>query len=388
MKILHTADWHLGKIVNEFSLLDDQVYIIEKFFHVIELEQPDAVIISGDIYDRSIPPKEAVELLDKTLTRLIEDYHIPTFIISGNHDSQERLSFGNKLLEHKNLYIVGTIQDEIKKVTLQDTYGNINFYLMPYIHPSYARHLFNDDTLTEHNKVMEYCLDHFIDLNTHERNILINHNFIAPINEQIDADTSESERSLSIGGAEVVDVNLVKLFDYVALGHLHKPQKIKYDHVRYSGSLLKYSFSEVGYDKGVMMIELKDKQNINYHFIALEPIRNMIKIKGTLEELTDASFYRKINQQDYICAVLTNEEEVYDPLSRLRAVYPNLMQIEKNNFLINVEGNYKAQGNFKEKSEIELFEEFYQAIVDKELGEDKRDIVIDILEDVIKGEGK
>jgi DNA repair protein SbcD/Mre11 len=384
MKILHTGDWHIGKMVNDFSMLEDQAYILNKLFTVIELEQPDVLVISGDIYDRSIPPKEAVELLNTTLTTLIETYKIPTLLISGNHDSAERLSFGNKLLEHKQLYIEGCFDGQVKKVILEDAYGPVNFYLIPYIHPSLAKHLLNDDSITDHQSTLEHILNHCLtDFNPKERNMLINHNYVAP--SQMSLDESESERSLSIGGAEIVDCELFKKFDYCALGHLHKPQKVKYNHIRYSGSLLKYSFSEVGYKKGVYLIELKEKGNQSIRFIELEPIRDLIKIKGSLKELTSASFYQTINRNDYISAILTDEGDLYDPIASLRAIYPNIMQIERNQTLIQVDSQNKAKGNFKEKTKLELFDEFYETITQKKLTKEELDIVVKVIEEVIKG---
>lgn len=387
MKILHTGDWHIGKVINEFSLLPDQKYIIAKLFEVITLEQPDVIIISGDIYDRSIPPKEAVELLDATLTRIIEEFSIPTLIVSGNHDSQERLSFGNKVLEHKKLFIEGVITNDIKKVTLEDEYGNVNFYLLPYAHPALIRNLLNDDSIHDHNDAFNALMKQIkVEFDSSERNVLINHNYIIYNNEK--NELSESERSLSIGGADFVDVAFVEDFDYVALGHLHRPQRVKKDNIRYSGSLLKYHFSEHDSDKGVVLVDLKQKGVFSHHFVKLGPLKDMRMIEGKLNELIKPSFYKNINCEDYILAKLTDEDDLYDPLSSLRAIYPNIMQIQRNNQIMNIESGTKANGDFKQKSKSILFEEFYKNIMSQELSENKKELLESIIAEVERDEVK
>ncbi|MDF2699169.1 MAG: sbcD [Haloplasmataceae bacterium] len=385
MKFLHTADWHIGKIINEYSMIEDQKFIIDKLFAVIELEKPDVIVIAGDVYDRSIPPKEAIELLDFTLTKIIEFYKIPTLIISGNHDSSERLSFGNKLLEHKNLFIQGLIFDEIKKVTINDEYGPVNFYLVPYAHPMNVKYQYNDTNIIDHNSSLKAIIDKMSDdFNEFERNILITHNYLISSSEDIL--TSDSERSLTIGGTEYVDATLVEKFDYVALGHLHKPQKVKHDYIRYSGSLLKYSFSETDFNKGVNIIELKEKSSKQITFIQLEPIRDMRIIKGELNTLIDKNFYSKINCDDYICAILTDKTDLYNPADQLRTIYPNLMQIQRNNNIIEVESSTRASTNFKSKSTVELFEEFYENIQGMSLDDNRLNILKNVIDEVEKEE--
>jgi DNA repair protein SbcD/Mre11 len=368
MKILHTADWHIGKIVNDYSMLEDQRYILKQFFQVVEEEQPDVVIIAGDVYDRSVPPKEAVELLDEALTRLSVVFQIPTLVISGNHDSSERLNFGKHLFAMGNLYMEGKFDENlaIKKVTLQDAFGPVNFYLLPYISPTYARFIYQNDGLTDHHQMMAYIMEN-LDVNQNERNILINHNFFSSFNEE--ALISDSERDLSIGGTEVIDAELVKHFDYVALGHLHRPQKIKYDHIRYSGSLLKYSASEINTPKGINIINIQEKNKIEITFKNLVPLRDFIKLTGKLEELTSKYFYQQLNQEDYIVAVLTDEGDLYDPLSQLRAIYPNIMQIERPQLSIGTNEEYSKREELHHKTPLEIFQEFYYHITKEELEE-------------------
>ncbi|QVK17702.1 exonuclease SbcCD subunit D [Mycoplasmatota bacterium] len=387
MKILHTGDWHIGKIINDFSMLNDQKYILDQFFDIISDEKPDVIIISGDIYDRSIPPKEAVELLDNTLTRLIEDYKIPTLIVSGNHDSHERLSFGNRLLEHKKLYIEGVITPNIKKVTLEDSYGLVNFYMLPYAHPAIIRNVFEEETVLDHQDAFKVLINKLKeDMNFNERNILITHNYL--ISSMDDVLLSESERSLSVGGTEYIDVSLVEDFDYVALGHLHQGQKVKEDYVRYSGSLLKYSFSEVNRKKGVVVAELKEKGNYNYRQVVLTPKKDMIVIEGKLNTLISPAYYQKIDCSSYILAKLTDTTDLYDPLSSLRAIYPNLMQIQRNHLITNVNSQTKASSDFKRKSKLDLFEEFYTNVVCQNLDEKRKTVFKSVVDEVIKGDGQ
>lgn len=383
LKILHTSDWHIGRILNEFSLLDDQEYILKEMFKVIENEKPDVIIISGDIYDRSIPPKEAVELLDRTLTQIIEEYNIPTMIVSGNHDSQERLSFGNELLKHKQLYIEGMISNNIKKITMSDEYGLINFYLLPYIHPLVVRDLFNEVSIKDHQEAFKFLMDKIYEnLNTSERNILITHNYIiSDLNSII---LSDSERSLSCGGIDYIDASLVEMFDYVALGHLHNYQKVKKDCIRYSGSILKYSFSEANFKKGVIILDIKEKGKLESRFVELKPKRDLIILEGELDTLIQKETYQKIDRSSYILAILTDSKDLYDPIGRLRAIYPNLMRIQRNNFSINENVKTRALGDFKNKNEITLFSEFYQNITGNSLDEESIKILHDVINEVIR----
>jgi DNA repair protein SbcD/Mre11 len=306
--------------------------------------------------------------LDEALTRLSVEYQIPTLVISGNHDSSERLNFGKRLFVKGNLYMEGKFDEDlvIKKISLMDEFGPVNFYLLPYISPTYARFIYQNEDLTDHHRMMEYMIQQ-LNVNKEERNVLINHNFFSTLNE--DSLTSDSERDLSIGGTEVIDAELVKDFDYVALGHLHRPQKIKYDHIRYSGSLLKYSASEINTPKGVNMIHLQDKNRIEIEFKALTPLRDFIKLTGKLEELTSKYFYQQINREDYIVAVLTDEGDLYDPLSQLRAIYPNIMQIERPQLSVQLKENYLKREELHHKTPMEIFQDFYFYITKEELDE-------------------
>ena len=385
MKILHAGDWHIGKVVNDFSMLEDQEYILQQLFDIIKLEKPDAIIISGDVYYRSIPAKEEVDLLDDTLTTIIEKYQVPTFIIAGNHDSQERLSFASKLLSHKGLFIEGTLTGETRKITLKDDYGVVNFYLVPYSHPAVISSVYNIETINNYQEAFTVILNKLKSkLNTNERNIFVTHNYIVSNVDEIIA--SDSERSLSIGGADYIDVSLVEDFDYVALGHLHQGQKVKKENIRYSGSLLKYSFSEVNHRKSVVIVDLNEKGNCTYALHDLKPKRDMRIIEGELKTLLRPEFYHKFNRLDYILAKLTDTEDLYDPLNRLRAVYPNIMQIERNNIITNVESVTKAKGDYQNKSKLQLFSEFYQNIIGKKMSDKGERLLKDVLDETKLGD--
>ena len=381
MKILHTSDWHIGKIVNDFSLLEDQDYIINQLLNIIKVEKPDCILIAGDVYDRSIPPKEAISLLNQTLVKMVEEYKIPTMIITGNHDGGERLSFINQLVEDKSLYIQGTI-DEIKRVRLKDEWGVVNFYLIPYVHYLQVKQIYQDERITDNNEAMKVILDK-LQINKDERNVLITHHYIMSQSEE--NLLSDSERSLSLGGVDYIDVELVKDFDYVALGHLHKPQKIKYDHVRYSGSILKYSFSEVNYKKGVILIELKEKSILTKRFIELTPLRDLKIIEGELNTLLSKSFSNQIKNDDYLCAQLTDITMPYNSAERLRAVYPNLMQVVHSFKKDNEQKRSGASSEHLEKSKQELFASFYKEMNGCTLNEDKQKVLIQVIKE-IKGD--
>ena len=271
MKIIHTSDWHIGKIVNEYSMIDDQKYILNKLIELIDEENADVLMIAGDVYDRSIPPVEAVELLNETLSSLVIDRNVYVLVISGNHDSGERLSFGSKILEKQGLYIAGSDEELYRKVVLCENNKNINFYLVPYKDPALTKKLLDNKEIRSHNDALIAVIDKIKeDLNENEVNILIGHGYVTMKREEAidvsdhkyeaaELETSESERPLSIGGTDLIDGNIFKDFDYVALGHSHGRQKIGRETMRYSGSLLKYSFSEVKQKKSVAILDLKDK---------------------------------------------------------------------------------------------------------------------------------
>lgn len=324
MRLLHLADLHLGKRVHEFSMLEDQRYILKQILGIMEEEHADGVLIAGDIYDKTVPPAEAVQLLDDFLTRIAER-KIPVFLISGNHDSAERISFGAKLFAKSGVYFASGYQGKTEFVTLEDAYGKLDIYLLPFIRPVYVRQAFPElaEEIISYQDALRIVLAH-IDLDREHRNVLVAHQFV------IGAERCESEE-IQVGGLDNVDASLFRDFDYVALGHIHGPQWISRETVRYAGTPLKYSFSEARHQKAVTMIELRGKGEVEIRKIPLIPLRDMRKIRGTYEELTRRSVYENTNLEDYVQVTLTDEEDIFDAVGKLRVIYPNLMKLEYDN---------------------------------------------------------
>ncbi|MBL4933614.1 exonuclease SbcCD subunit D [Clostridium paridis] len=381
MKFIHTGDWHIGKIVNEFSMLQDQRFMLNQLVDIIEEEKPSALIVAGDLYDRSVPPADAVELLDEIFNKIIMDLKVPILAIAGNHDSPERLSFGSSLLKDSGLHLEGILQSKIRKVTLKDEHGNVNFYLMPYGDPAYVRELYGDCEIKTHEDAVKKILNN-IDLNEEERNVLIAHGYVTNMKNIEDEDenefmragliTSSSERPLSIGGTDLISAGIFENFNYVALGHLHGPQKVGSDKIRYSGSLLKYSFSEVNQRKGVTVVEIDDKGEVKIEFKQVRPLRDMRIIKGPIKDLISPEVYEIGDKEDYIQAILTDQGEIYDPISKLRAVYPNIMALAKENNFNEDSSITSAKEGYKEKNKLELFNEFFESIEGRKLTSEQR----------------
>ena len=395
MKIIHTSDWHIGKIVNEFSMIDDQKYILKELLELIDKEQPTALIIAGDIYDRSIPPVEAVELLNDTLSALIIDKNVKVLAISGNHDSGERLNFGNKLLEKCGLYISGRDEEIYRHVVIEENNQKVNFYLVPYKDPALTKKLFDNKEIKSHNDAMKATLNLIKEsLNKDEINILVGHGYMTTKREEAlecedkykeaDLDISESERPLSIGGTDLIDANLFEDFDYVALGHLHGRQKVGREEMRYSGTLLKYSFSEVNHKKGVTIVDVKKDKSIDINLKELNPLRDLRVIKGNLEELIEEGRNVELGKEDYIQAILTDDGELINPMEKLRAVYPNTMLITRERKRKNNKDNTSAKGEYKSKSKLDLFKEFYNDLGEGEYTSEKESVLIQTIETVLK----
>ncbi|SMB81852.1 Exodeoxyribonuclease I subunit D [Desulfonispora thiosulfatigenes DSM 11270] len=384
MKIIHTGDWHIGKIVHSIHMTEDQRYILKQFIELVAKEKPDVVIIAGDLYDRSVPPVEAVELLDEVLSEILLDLNTPIMIVAGNHDSSDRLSFGSKILKDKGLYISGNLPHEFKPIVINDQRGPVNFYLVPYANPVIVRALYNDEKIINHDTAMKAIIEKIKEnININERNVLITHAFV--IGEQ-SVDTCESERPLSIGGTDYVDANHFNLFNYTALGHLHRPQKVGSEKIRYAGSLLKYSFSEHMQKKSISIIKMDGEGEIKVNQVELNPLRDMRKIKGKLENLLDADIYKDTNINDYLMVTIEDEGEIMDIMGKLRTVYPNVLSIEKISFA--KDGVKVALGkDFAKKDTLELFSDFYCSLTGKEFTKEKKDILINVLKE-INNEGR
>lgn len=384
MKILHTGDWHLGKIVNQVYMTEDQKYILGELIKIIEEEKPDVMVISGDIYDRSVPPVQAVELLDRTLSHIILKEKIPVLAISGNHDSAERLDFGSRLLETEGLFIEGRLKEEIRKASFKDQWGTVNFYLVPYADPAEIRNLYKDDSIKSHNDAFKAIVKRIKEnINPDERNVLVCHGYVAGAAA---LELSESERPLSIGGTEYVDAGIFRDFEYTALGHLHSPQKVSSNSIRYAGSLLKYSFSEARQHKSVAIAVIGEKgKDAVVDLKPLKPLRDMRVIKGELKELLKNA--SKEGAEDYIKAILADRGELIDPMGKLRQVYPNTLEITREN-IIKPAGNSKTSAGegFRQKTKMELFESFYENISGEKLSQEYRKIMENVIAEAEKEE--
>lgn len=380
MKILHLADLHFGKILQEQSLIEDQEYILKEIINIIKEKEIKALLISGDIYDRSVPPTEAVNLLDNFLKILIKDLKIKVFIISGNHDSKDRLGFGNKIFEDEGLYIESKYNGRLKKVKLEDEYGPLNIYMLPFIKPVEVKKFFEDDLENNYDLAINKIIEKE-EIDKSERNIIMVHQFVTAGN--VKPERTESE-VLSLGGIENVDVSNFKSFDYVAIGHVHRPQKIGRDTARYAGTILKYSFSEINHNKSIPIIDIKEKGNITINLLPLKPLRDMREIKGPIEELIKEENYKEGNLEDYIKAIITNEEPVYDAIGKIKKIYPNTLKLEIQNSKTinsNTEQNINLE-EVKKKSELELFSDFYKLQNNLDLNEKQKEIVKNIISEV------
>lgn len=374
MRLIHLSDLHIGKRVNEFSMLEDQKYILAQILAVIEAEQAEGVILAGDIYDKPIPPAEAVQVLDGFLTTLAEK-NLSVFIVSGNHDSAERIAFGAQLMSGRGVYVSPVYDGTVTRIRLTDSYGELYVHLMPFIKPAFVRHVFGED-VDSYQKAVEIAVRH-MDLDTGKRNVLVAHQFVTG------AARCESEEIL-VGGIDNVDAALFSAFDYVALGHIHSPQSVGRETVRYCGTPLKYSFSEAEQIKKVTVVDLMEKGDITVREIPLVPLRDMRRIKGSYMEVTALSFYQDTNTDDYIQITLTDEEDIPDGMQKLRVIYPNLMQLEYDNKRTRNNRNIDGAETVEQKSELELFEEFYELQNNQPVSEQQkafiREMIVEIQE--------
>ena len=376
MKLIHLSDLHIGKRVNEFSMAEDQKYILNQILEIIDREQPDCVVIAGDVYDKSIPSAEAVQILDEFLTRLA-GRKIPAAMISGNHDSPERLSFGAQLMKESGIYVSPVYDGQVQSIGFADEYGEVRVYLLPFLKPATVRHVYEEETVESYQDAVETAISH-LPLDTSCRNVLVAHQFAAG------ASRCESEE-MSVGGIDQVDVSVFDDFDYVALGHIHSPQSAGRPAVRYCGTPLKYSFSEAGQQKSVSVVELFEKGRVEIREVPLTPLRDMRKIRGTYLELTARSFYQGTNTEDYIQAILTDEEDIPDGMQKLRIIYPNLMRLEYDNRRTRENRQIQQAADAEEKSETELFSQLYELQNNQPLDEEQKQFLEAVIRQV-KGE--
>jgi len=351
MKFFHLSDLHLGKRVNEFSMLEDQWDILQKIVVFAKEHKPDAVLIAGDVYDKSMPIVEAVQLLDRFLVWLNE-LGITVFIVSGNHDNAERVAFGAELLKNSSVHIVQSYNGKIAPVTLSDGYGDINIWMLPYLKPSLIRRHFPDRDVNTYSDAISAALSN-ANLDISARNVLIAHQFVTG------AITSESEE-ISVGGSENVDGSVFDGFDYVALGHIHRPQQICRETLRYCGTPLKYSFSEASHTKSVTVVDMDGKGEIKITELPLVPLRDMREVRGTYNEIMNRNSYRGTNTEDYIHIVLTDEQDEPDAMAKLRNIYPNLMRLEYDNRRTQAVSSLETVASTDKKTPSELFGDLFE----------------------------
>ena len=374
MKFIHLSDLHLGKRVNEFSMLEDQQYILNQILDLAEVEKPDGVLIAGDVYDKSVPPIEAVQLFDDFLVSLARK-GLPAFIISGNHDSAERVAFGGRLMSGSGVYLSPIYDGSVQPVTLEDQFGKADIYLLPFLKPAHVRRFFPDVEIDSYTDALKTVIDN-LDLDAGRRNILVTHQFVTG------AVRSESEE-ISVGGADNVDAAVFDAFDYVALGHLHRPQSVIRESVRYCGTPLKYSFSEVNHEKSVTIAELGAKGSVSVRTLPLVPLRDMHEIKGSYDQVTLKGFYEGTDyQESYIHITLTDEEEIPDAMNKLRAIYHNLMKLDFDNARSRGGGECEEAGHGRQKLPIDLFCELYEKQNNQPMSEMQRNFLEELIETI------
>ena len=373
MKIMHLSDLHIGKKVNEYSMLQDQEYILKEILRIIDNEKVETVIIAGDVYDRSLPPNEALELFDEFLYQL-SSRNVNVFVISGNHDSPERISYGGRMMTENKIFLSPVYDGNVKPISLNDDYGEVNFYLLPFIRPADIRRYFPDENIENYTDAVNVAIDN-MNVDFSERNILITHQFVTG------AELFESE-DIIVGGTDNVSGEVFDGFDYVALGHIHREQTVGKDNIRYCGTPLKYSFSEAKHIKSVTILDFKDKENIEYSKIPLTPLRDMREIRGTYDELTLKSNYENTNVDDYLHITLTDEEDIPDAIGKLRSIYPNIMKLDYDNLRTRGSGIVDAIENIESKSPFELFADLFKQQNNQDMSEEQEEIMRNLIDKI------
>ncbi len=378
MKFIHLSDLHLGKRVNEFSMLEDQKFILKRIINVIDEEKPDAVLIAGDVYDKSVPSSEAVSLLDDFLFDLSKRDTV-TFVISGNHDSPRHLAFGSRLMTASGIRISPVYSGSVEPIVLTDGLGEVNVYMLPFVKPAHVRTVFPDENVESYTDAMRVAIEK-MSVDTSARNVLVAHQFVTG------AVRSESE-DVSVGGLDNVDASVFEPFDYVALGHIHGPQNIGSDKIRYCGTPLKYSFSEVDHEKSVTVAELGAKGDLKIRTVPLEPKRDMVSLRGSYDELTLRSFYEGTAYgDDYVRIVLTDEDDIPDAASKLRLIYHNLMKLEYDNTRTRSASVIGGAEDVERKTPLELFSELHELQNGAPMTEEQRNFAEKLIEAVWEDE--
>lgn len=379
MKFLHLADLHLGKRVNGFSMLEDQAHILRQILAILDDEQPDGVLIAGDVYDKSVPSVEAVGLLDGFLTEL-RARGVPVLLISGNHDSPERLAFGGRVMDSCGIHISPVYDGALAPVTLHDAFGPVHVWLLPFVKPAHVRRWFPDADIESYTDAMAEAVAH-MDIDTAARNVLVTHQFVT-------GGTRSGSEELSVGGTDNVDSGVFAPFDYVALGHLHGAQHIGRETIRYAGSPLKYSFSEARQHKSVTVVTLGEKGDVQVRTAALTPLRELREICGSYDELTARSFYEHTTyRSDYLHLILTDEQDVFDAMSRLRTIYPYLMTLDYDNARTRAAGGMSVPAGTERRTPLELFEALYTRQNHRPMSEVQRAYIAQLMEQIMEVQG-
>jgi exonuclease SbcD len=366
LRFIHTADWHLGRIFYGVSLTDDQAFVLSQLLQLIRDAKPDAVLIAGDVYDRAVPPPPAVQLLNEVLSSITMDLKVPVVMISGNHDSGERLGFGSRLLSQQGLFICGSYSRDMRPVSIMDNDGGLTarIYALPYADPPVIRDVLDDDTLTDQSAalsaVIQAALSH---RSPGELALCVGHAFIAG------ATASESERPLSVGGAAAVDAALFRNFDYTALGHLHRPQSAGFDTIQYAGSLLKYAFSEAPQTKSVTLFEMDHQGVSRLERIPLVPRRDVRVLTGTMNDILKGPTSGQ-NREDYVMVTLLDKGAILDAMGKIREVFPNCLHVERP--ALTAEGRDMAvAADHTKTTDVDLFRSFFTQTTGEELSEDQ-----------------
>lgn len=374
---MHLADLHLGKRVNGFSMMEDQEYILNRILEIMEEEQPDGLLIAGDVYDKTIPPAEAVRRMDDFLTAVAAK-HVSVFLISGNHDSAERVAFGHQLMQGSGIWISPVYDGTIRHHTLEDRWGEVNIHLIPFLRPSVVRSFFPDVEIEDYTDALRTIIED-LQVDTSRRNVVLAHQFVTAAGAL--PETCDSEQ-LSVGGLDRVDGSVFSPFDYTALGHLHGPQRVGSETIRYAGSPLKYSFSELHQKKSVTVAELRAKGETEIRQIPLQPRREMIELRGTFEEILEEARKKGEPQTDYYHMILTDETDVVDALSRLREYYPNIMLLDYDNRRTRSQKEVEQLDRVEERTPGELFAALYEQQNGQEMDSDRKEYLDGLIREI------
>ena len=377
MKLIHTSDLHLGISLYGYSLTEDQKYILDHIIQITEEEKADGIVIAGDVYDKAIPSVEAIKLFENFLKQLTER-RIKVFIISGNHDSAERLTFGSTFMESSGIYFSDSFNGSVKSVKLKDSFGNVNLWLLPFVRPQNIRPYFSEIEIPDYNAALKTVIDS-MEINTSERNVLITHQNVT---NAIRCDSEE----LIFGGLDNVNSDIFYNFDYVALGHIHSPQHIQKEFIRYCGTPLKYSASEINQKKSVTVIELNEKNNLNIRTRELQPLHNMRQIKDNFDSIIQNESADTHDHEDYINIILTDETDIPDAMSRLRQIYPRTLQIEYDNYRTQHISDSIKINNVKKMNPEEVFKAFYYDRTESELTEEQAGYLKTVIEEIWSNE--